>query len=389
MTPRAYLGYAGILESGKPPISSEASVVVGKPIIKLYTENVEVSPSNMLSDVQATNRAQLVQSGKTFVPAENYFGSSEGQLITPSSYENIPGFTQAEAPGSIISKAGESKFSIYSSTSGESHIFEIQPVKTTPVSGFETNNIPTSSVVDVGKYNEQLSRGKVSISPLKVSVSSPRLFGDVVSSNSTLPVESPVIIPVSSSDVTSSSVSPLISSPVSDSSVVSSLPDFSSVVSDISGSSGISDISSPISVPDSSNSLVSSPVSDSSIVSPLVSVGSITSSTSGISGPPPPSVTIVSPPPTLFPFQSEGKKYKLKQSVVFSPTGKKLRVHPLSSPEDIALTSTFAKRATSPGREKLREFKISRARGESAFPTYEQRSKKGRSFLKGFGGVRL
>lgn len=88
---------------------------------------------------------------------------------------------------------------------------------------------------------------------------------------------------------------------------------------------------------------------------------------------------------TVFPFFSgkESKYFDFKGEKR-TKARKELTVFPLSSPEDIAVTSLFAKKATSPSRNKLKEFKISRAMGSDVFPTYQQRSPKGKSFTKGF-----
>jgi hypothetical protein len=68
----------------------------------------------------------------------------------------------------------------------------------------------------------------------------------------------------------------------------------------------------------------------------------------------------------------EEKRYKS------SKARKNLMVFPISSPQDIAITSMFSKRATSPGRNKLKEFKLSRSVGTDMFPTYEQRTPGGK-----------
>lgn len=47
-------------------------------------------------------------------------------------------------------------------------------------------------------------------------------------------------------------------------------------------------------------------------------------------------------------------------------------------------SAQFTEQATSPGRNKLREFKLSRAMGSDAFPTYQQRSRTGMKIQQGF-----
>ena len=74
----------------------------------------------------------------------------------------------------------------------------------------------------------------------------------------------------------------------------------------------------------------------------------------------------------------EEKRYKS------SKARKNLMVFPLSSPQDIAITSMFSKKATSPGRNKLKEFKLSRSVGTDMFPTYEQRRPGGKRVQQNF-----
>lgn len=89
--------------------------------------------------------------------------------------------------------------------------------------------------------------------------------------------------------------------------------------------------------------------------------------------------------PLMVPFfageESVGKKKKKKEKPRVS---KRWRVFPLSSPMDIVFTSGFSRLATSPGREKLREFRRSRALGEESFPTYQERTKKGYGRVQSF-----
>lgn len=82
-------------------------------------------------------------------------------------------------------------------------------------------------------------------------------------------------------------------------------------------------------------------------------------------------MTLFQIPKGTFSFKRKREKDRLQEFI-----------YPLSSPQEMALSLTLFGKNTSPGREKLKEFKISRERGTDTFPTYEERSRRGRQAMK-------
>lgn len=225
LTPRAYLGYAGILKAGASP-SSSARTIVGNPTIRLLKFNDYVTPTPKSvsgRSIQDINRYQGQQSGKTFVPAENIGGASiEGQLISPSRYvETTParflGLVQAkETPikgyenmqGSVIRQTGPSQFLYYrqaiqnpytnpvaralwkvAGKKSQYYKFEIRPSETLPVSEVSLAKITTGTKparsIDIEAYNRSYSSGVRYVRPprlLPFSSSASRSVGRSASS---------------------------------------------------------------------------------------------------------------------------------------------------------------------------------------------------------------
>jgi hypothetical protein len=187
-SPRAYLGYAGILGEGINP-SSSSRVVYGKPTVRLLVFDDFVSPTpKNLGNVQNINAFQSSTSGRTFVPAENIAGASvEGQLITPSSYSQIPNsesFGLKDTTGSVIARTGDSKFTFYKKqlpnqdrlskfydeVTGRNYFkFELIPSETRAIEGLNSVKFGTSKarVIDLADYNS--SYGNIRYSDVPVS----------------------------------------------------------------------------------------------------------------------------------------------------------------------------------------------------------------------------
>jgi hypothetical protein len=283
---RAYLGYAGVLKSGvDAPISSER-VIFGKPDIKFLVfkdDAVSYTPKSVVNKgLLSINQFQAGTTGKTFVPAENFYGSPEGQLITPSNYADIPTakrFGLQNSPGSLVMREGESKYGYYrridSSLFGEvtgSNYFKVELIrsKTLPVADLR---IGRANVLDLADYNAKYTNIRYSESPSVLS------RGSAVSSSF-------------SRSSLSRSISRSMSSKASSSSPSYSL-DYSSVSSSLSKSS----LSSNSRSRSPSRSKSSSRSSSSSAYSSSYSYSrspSYSSSYSYTSSPPPP--TTITPP---------------------------------------------------------------------------------------------
>jgi len=304
LSPRAYLGYAGIVKETSTAQSS-GRLIFGNPTVRLLVFNDKITPtprSMAMKNIFELNRFQIKKSGTTQIPAENLkLLSTEGQFISPSRYvevtpakmfgiiksteKSIPGYENS--PGSVISRSGDSTFFFYRQELPKlfgiiprsKYIkFEIVPSKTSPVES--TATVPQNTkVIDVASYTKEFSSPSKRVSSFRSNIS-------------------PIISSSKKSSVINSSVPSYAKSAVSiQSSPKISASRFSSLSSTSSGVSSVSRSSSP------SISSVFSSVSKSPSPSPS----------------PTPSIIPSSPPPPVLYPEYKRQPLKKKRKSLFSP----------------------------------------------------------------------
>jgi hypothetical protein len=164
--PRAYLGYAGI-KSGKALEQSSDGFIFGKPSVNVLVGKDYVSSSLTKGSVEDINAWQIKQSGKTFVPAENIKGvSMEGQLVSPSKYENIKGYGDSVGSKIVLDRTN-AKFTYYGQEKSglfglikykKYYKFNIIESKTFPVKSVDIVKLGKSELLDLEKYNKKYER---------------------------------------------------------------------------------------------------------------------------------------------------------------------------------------------------------------------------------------